>query len=78
MTHDFLRYKNILTYLLMVELGIVATRLDYCKSLRYGTSSDNLSKLHATDLYAKLREHAAPQNCAVYTLHWLPVTQRID
>jgi len=51
-----------------VALGIVAARLDYCNSLLYGTSSDNLRKLHWPELYAKLQEHVVTLN----QLHWLP------
>jgi len=32
----------------MVALSILAARVDYCNSLLYGTSSDNLRKLQVT------------------------------
>ena len=66
----------------MVALGIVAARLDYCNSLVYGPSSDNLWKLQVTqNALARVVCQAARTSSATelrHTLHWLPVKQRID
>ena len=67
----------------MVAFGIVAMRLDYCNSLFYGTSSDNLWKLQVTQNTLAIRVVCqAARTCSATelrcTLHWLPVKQRID
>ena len=65
-----------------VACSIVATRLDYCNSLLYGTSKSNLVKLqHVQNTLARVvagtrrREHITP---VLKDLHWLPVEQRIQ
>jgi len=55
----------------MVALVIVAMCLDYCNSLLYGVSSDNLRtcrwhRMHWPEFCVKLREHALPQNRTVH------------
>jgi len=66
----------------MVAFGIVAMRLDYCNSLLYGTSSDNIRKLQATQNALARVVCQAARTCSAtelrHTLHWLPVKQRID
>jgi len=49
----------------MVALGIVAACLDYCNSLLYGTSSDNLWKLQVTQnaLATRHTTLASGQSC---------------
>ena len=65
----------------MLACSIVATRLDYCNSLLYGSSKGNLAKLQrvqnslarVVSQVPKLT-HAAP---LLKSLHWLPISQRI-
>ena len=77
MRYDIIRPLLTLESTKMVALGIFTVRLDYCNSLLYGTSSDNFRKLQVTqnalwpELYAKLREHVVPQNCAVNCIGYL-------
>ena len=65
-----------------VACSIVATRLDYCNSLLYGTSKSNLVKLQRVQntlarvvAGTRRREHITP---VLKDLHWLPVEQRIE
>jgi len=63
----------------VVAFGIVATCLDYCNLLLYGTSSDNLRKLQVTrNALARVVCQAA-RTCSATELrrqlHWLPVKQ---
>jgi len=66
----------------IVVLGIVAARLDYCSLLLYGTSSDNLQKLHVTQTGLARVVCQAARTCSATELHrqlhWLPVKQRIN
>jgi len=67
----------------MVALGIVAARLDYCNSLLYGTSSDNLRKLQVTQNAHDQSCMPSCENICSATelrrqLHWLPVKQCIN
>jgi len=59
----------------MVALGIVAIRLDYCNSLLYGTSSDNLWKLQVIQNALARVLFQAARTCSAtelrHTLHWL-------
>ena len=59
----------------MVALGIVAVRLDYCNSLLYGTSSDNLRKLQVTQNALARVVCQAATTCSATELrrqlHWL-------
>ena len=62
---------------ILIGVCIVATRLDYCNSLLYGTSNRNLDKLqHIQSLLA--RNASWSDNATVVTrcLHWLPTRQR--
>ena len=64
----------------MVALGVVAARLDYCSSLLYGTSNDNLWKLQVTQsALARVVCQAARTAPELHRqLHWLPVKQCVD
>ena len=64
----------------MVALGIVATHLDYCSSLLYGTSSVNLWKLQVTQSALARVVCQAARTCSATELcrQLLPVKQRID
>jgi len=60
----------------------VSSRLDYCNSILYGTSSSNLNKLQRVQnalacsvMMTKKREHIT---LVLARLHWLPVTARIQ
>ena len=65
-----------------VATAMVSSRLDYCNSILYGTSSSNLNKLQRvqnalarTVLMTRKRDHITP---VLANLHWLPVTARIQ
>ena len=65
-----------------VACSIVATRLDYCNALLYGTSKTNLDKLQRIQntlarvvAGTRKRDHITP---VLKDLHWLPVEQRIN
>jgi hypothetical protein len=66
----------------VIACSIVTTRLDYCNSLLYGTSTANIKKLQRVQnslarvvACTKRRDHITP---VLRDLHWLPVAQRID
>jgi len=65
-----------------VGVCIVATRLDYCNSLLYGTSNRNLDKLQRIqNLLARTVSNASWSDNATEvtrSLHWLPIRQRIQ
>ena len=61
---------------------MVSSRLDYCNSTLYGTSSSSLNKLQRVQnglarsaIMTKKRDHITP---VLARLHWLPVTGRIQ
>ena len=65
-----------------VACSIVSTRLDYCNSLLFGTSTKNVQRLQRIQntlarvvTGAKKRDHIKP---VLQDLHWLPVPQRIE
>jgi hypothetical protein len=65
-----------------IACSIVSTRLDYCNSLLYGTSTGNLQRLQRVqNTLARVvsgtrkRDHIKP---VLKDLHWLPVAQRIE
>lgn len=65
-----------------IACSIVGSRLDYCNSLLYGTSTKNIQKLQRVQntlarvvTGAKRRDHITP---VLKELHWLPVSQRIE
>ena len=62
--------------------AFITSRIDYCNSILYGTTSKNLNKLqHVQNSAARLlthtrsRDHITP---VLHDLHWLPVKQRIQ
>ena len=62
--------------------SIISTRLDYCNSLLYGTSVNNINRLQRIQNTlarvvsgTKKRDHITP---VLRDLHWLPVPQRIE
>jgi len=62
--------------------SILASRLDYCNSLLYNTSTHNTSRLQKIQkTLARIVSRAPPRSSAATLLahlHWLPVDQRID
>lgn len=65
-----------------IACSIVGSRLDYCNSLLYGTSTKNLRKLQVVQnslarvvTGVKRRDHIRP---TLKKLHWLPVAERIQ
>jgi len=79
-------FKHIRAYLsldtaISVGVCIVATRLDYCNSLLYGTSNRNLDNLQLIqNLLARTVVQASWTVIATEVtrcLHWLPIRQRI-
>jgi len=66
----------------VVATAMVLSRLDYCNSLLCGTSASNLNKLQRvqnalarTVMLTKKCDHITP---VLASLHWLPVTVRIE
>ena len=64
-----------------IACSIVASRLDYCNSILYGTSSYNILRLQRVQnnlarvvCRESARAHAAP---LLHKLHWLPIECRI-
>ena len=75
------RYLPMATKERMINV-IIISRLDYCNSLLYGTSVNNIARLHIIhNSVARLILHR-PQNDSAMPLlcilHWLPVPQRIE
>jgi len=66
----------------MVAQRVVTSRLDYCNSLHYGTSTRNVDRLQvAQNTLARAACQATWSSSATdlrRSLHWLPVKQRID
>ena len=65
-----------------VACSIVSTRLDYCNSVLYGVSAQNIQRLQKVQNSlarvlsgTKKREHTKP---VLRDLHWLSVPQRIE
>jgi len=66
----------------MIVTTLVLSRLDYCNSILYGTSSSNLYNLQCvqnalayTVMMTRKHDHITPVSA---NLHWLPVTARIQ
>jgi len=83
--HPALRHFHLLLTMestKMIVLSIVAACLDYCNSLLYHMSIDNLWKFQVTQnalaraVCQAARTSSATKLCR--TLHWLPVKQRTD
>jgi len=65
-----------------VVTAMVSSRLDYCNSVLYGTSSSNFNKLQrvqnalaCTAMTTRKRDHITP---VLANLQWLPVTARVQ
>jgi hypothetical protein len=65
-----------------VACSIFSSRLDYCNSLLFGVSTNNIQKLQRVQntlarvvAGSKRRDHIKP---VLRDLHWLPVARRID
>jgi len=66
----------------MVACALVGSRLDYAKSVPFGTTQNHISKLQkAQNLLARVIA-SPPQSCSPRTLlqqlHWLPIKHCID
>ena len=66
----------------MVACVLVSSRLDYAKSVLFGATEKNISKIQkAQNLLARVVT-CSPQSCSPCTLiqqlHWLPIKHRID
>jgi hypothetical protein len=65
----------------MVALGIVGSRLDYCNSLLYGISAENIGKLQRIqNTLARIVTSSSRWSSSaplLERLHWLPIEQRI-
>ena len=78
------RIKNLVTTadLKTVATAIVSTRLDYCNSLLYGTSTSNIKKLQRVQNTLARLVTSSSSRCHVTPiladLHWLPVCSRIE
>ncbi len=64
-----------------VACGIVSSRLDYCNSLLYNSSAENIQKLQrAQNTLARVVTTSAPRtssNPILMKLHWLPIDYRV-
>ena len=64
-----------------VACGIVSSRLDYCNSLSYGSSAENIQRLQwAQNTLARVvtgSRSRASSTPLLHGLHWLPVDYRI-
>jgi len=65
-----------------IASGLVLARLDYCNSLLYGTSDNNIIKLQRVqNNLARVVLELPWRSClgeSLKDLHWLPVSKRID
>jgi hypothetical protein len=66
---------------LSIASSLIGTRLDYCNSVLYGTSTSNIKKLQRVQnslarvvTGTRRSEHITP---VLARLHWLPVAQRV-
>ena len=61
--------------------AMVTSRLDYCNSILYGTSSDNMDKMQRLQNFAAKcvlsRKRGESATAALKELHWLNVKSRI-
>ena len=74
---SFLTHDSAVT----VACGIVSSRLDYCNSLLYGSSAENIKKLQrAQNTLARVVTESRSRTSStplLQELHWLPVDYRI-
>ena len=63
-------------------ISFVISRLDYCNSLFYNMTNDNIQKLQLIQNHAARLVKQAPKRSSASTLlkelHWLPVKERIN
>ena len=77
------RIRSLLTHdsAVTVACGIVSSRLDYCNSLLYGSSAENIKKLvRAQNTLARVvtgSRSRTGSTSLLQGLHWLPVDYRI-
>ena len=66
----------------MLMFGLVVLHLDYCNSILVGVPKVTLNQhQRIQNMAAKVMlgcDKSASANDALFDLHWLPVTQRID
>jgi hypothetical protein len=67
----------------MIACSIVASKLDYCNSLLYGTSSHNIQRLQRVQnnlarAVCRVSRRDASSMDLLRRLHWLPIPQRIQ
>ena len=66
----------------MMASSIIGSRIDYCNSLLIGVSAQNLDRLQRVQSKAARivcnASRQVPRSDLLYSLHWLPVRQRIE
>ena len=81
---DIRRIRNLIPLSIAITLAnsLVSSRLDYCNSLYFGMSKQNIQKLQRVQnslaraiTQTSKYQHITP---VLKDLHWLPITQRIE
>ena len=81
---DIRRIRNLIPLSVAITLAnsLVSSRLDYCNSLYFGMSKQNIQKLQRVQnslaraiTQTSKYQHITP---VLKDLHWLPITQRIE